>query len=64
MNIPVEGDSIKVGRMVGQKLKETYGLKFNPTILDITKVLAVSPKAVKFSGKITVKRVKDKKTTL
>jgi len=56
MNIPVEGDSIKVGRMVGQKLKETYGLKFNPTILDITKVLAVSPKAVKFSGKMTVKR--------
>ncbi len=50
MNIPVEGDSVKVGRMVGQKLKDTYGLKFNPTILDITKVLAVSPKAVKFSG--------------
>jgi hypothetical protein len=56
MNIPVEGDSVKVGRMVGQKLKDTYGLKFNPTILDITKVLAVSPKAVKFSGKMTVKR--------
>ena len=56
LNVPVEGDSIKVGRMVGQKLKETYGLKFNPTILDITKVLAVSPKAVKFSGKMTVKR--------
>ena len=56
MNIPVEGDSIKVGRMIGQRLKETYGLQFNPTILDITKVLAVSPKAVKFSGKMTVKR--------
>ena len=56
MNIPVEGDSIKVGRMVGQGLKDTYGLKFNPTILDITKVLAISPKAVKFSGKMTVKR--------
>jgi hypothetical protein len=56
MNIPVEGDSIKVGRVVGQKLKDTYGLKFNPTILDITKVLAVSPKAVKFSGKMTIKR--------
>jgi hypothetical protein len=56
MNIPVEGDSIKVGRVIGQKLKDTYGLKFNPTILDITKVLAVSPKAVKFSGKMTIKR--------
>jgi hypothetical protein len=31
-------------------------LKFNPILLDITKVLAVSPKAVKFSGKMTVKR--------
>ena len=56
MNIPVEGDSIKVGRVIGQKLKDTYGLKFNPTILDINKVLAVSPKAVKFSGKMTIKR--------
>ena len=56
MNIPAEGDTIIVGRRVGQNLKETYGLKFNPTLLDITKVLGVSPKAVKFSGKMTVKR--------
>lgn len=56
MNIPLEGDTIVVGRAIGQKMKETYGLKFNPTLLDITKVLGVSPKAVKFSGKMTVKR--------
>lgn len=56
MNIPLEGDTIIVGRAIGQKMKETYGLKFNPTLLDITKVVAVSPKAVKFSGKMTVKR--------
>ena len=56
MNIPLDGDTIIVGRSIGQKMKETYGLKFNPTLLDITKVLAVSPKAVKFSGKMTVKR--------
>ena len=56
MNIPVIGDTIIVGRSIGQKMKESYGLKFNPTLLDITKVLAVSPKAVKFSGKMTVKR--------
>ena len=56
MNIPAEGDTIIVGRRVGQNLKEAYGLKFNPTLLDITKVLGVSPKAVKFSGKMTVKR--------
>jgi hypothetical protein len=56
MNIPLEGDTIIVGRNIGQKMKEDYNLQFNPTLLDITKVLAVSPKAVKFSGKMTVKR--------
>jgi hypothetical protein len=56
MNIPTIGETIKVGRSIGQKMKETYGLKFNPILLDITKVLAVSPRAVKFSGKMTVKR--------
>ena len=56
MNIPAEGDTIQVGRKIGQQMKETYGLQFNPTILDITKVLGISPKAVKFAGKMTVKR--------
>jgi len=56
MNVPAAGDTIKVGRKVGQNLKEQYGLKFNPVLLDITKVLAFSAKAVKFSGKMTVKR--------
>lgn len=56
MNIPTEGDTIQVGRKIGQQMKETYGLQFNPTILDITKVLGISPKAVKFAGKMTVKR--------
>ena len=58
MNIPAEGDTIQVGRKIGQQMKETYGLQFNPTILDITKVLGMSPKAVKFAGKMTVKRAK------
>ena len=58
MNIPAEGDTIQVGRKIGQQMKDTYGLEFNPTILDITKVLGISPKAVKFAGKMTVKRCK------
>lgn len=57
-NVPTVGQTIQVGRKIGQQMKETYGLEFNPTILDITKVLAVSPKAVKFSGKMTVSRMK------
>lgn len=55
-NINVVGETLKIGRKVGQGLKETYGLEFNPVLLDITKVLAVSPKAVKFAGKMTEKR--------
>jgi hypothetical protein len=56
MNWPTVGETIKVGRRVGQQLKEKYGLNFNPILLDITKVTAVSPKAVQFVGKMTIKR--------
>ena len=56
MNWPTEGESIILARKIGQQMKDTYGLQFNPTILDITKVLGISPKAVKFAGKMTVKR--------
>jgi hypothetical protein len=56
MNLALDGDTIIVGRSIGQKMKETYGLKFNPTLLDLTKVLAISPKAIKLSGKMTIKR--------
>ncbi len=54
--IPTIGETIKIGRSIGIQLKETYGLKFNPILIDITKVLAISPKAVQFSGKLTIKR--------
>jgi hypothetical protein len=56
LNIPAIGDTIKIARKAGQNLKETYGLKFNPILLDVTKVLAISPKAVKFAAKLTIKR--------
>jgi hypothetical protein len=58
MNWPTPSETIIIGRKIGQELKETYGLQFNPTLLDITKLLAVSPKAVKFAGKMTIKRGK------
>lgn len=58
MNWPTVGETILVGRKVGQQLKEKYGLEFNPTLIDITALKAVSPKAVLFEGKMTVKRGK------
>ena len=58
MRIPTPGETVTVGRKIGQQLKETYGLEFNPMIIDITKLLAVSPRAIKFSGKMTTGRSK------
>jgi hypothetical protein len=58
MNWPCEGETIILGRKIGQQLKETYGLEFNPMLIDITRLLGVSPKAVRFEGKMTIKRGK------
>ena len=58
MNWPTEGETIKITRKVGEELKKTYGLQFNPILLDITRLKAVSPKAVQFAAKMTVKRGK------
>ena len=58
MNWPTTGETIVIGRKIGQQLKETYGLEFNPTLIDITRLLGVSPKAVRFAGKMTIKRGK------
>ena len=58
LNIPIEGDTIKVGRKIGEQLKTTYNLNFNPILLDVKKVISMSPKAVKFLVKLTIKRGK------
>lgn len=58
MNWPTVGETIKLGRRTGSQLKEKYGLQFNPILIDITSLKAVSPKAVLFTGKMTVKRGK------
>jgi len=56
MNWPCEGETLIIRRKIGQELKENYGLEFNPVLIDITRLLAVSPKTIKFSGKMTIKR--------
>ncbi len=58
MNWPTISETIKLGRKIGEQLKEKYELKFNPILIDITSLKAVSPKAVLFTGKMTVKRGK------
>lgn len=56
MNWGTPGETIKLGRKIGIQLREKYGLEFNPILIDITRLKAVSPKAVLFTGKMTVKR--------
>jgi hypothetical protein len=58
VNWPTPGETIILGRKIGQQLKETYGLEFNPMLIDITRLLGVSPKAVRLAGKMTIKRGK------
>lgn len=50
------GETIELGRAIGQKLKEDYSLQFNPILIDITKIVGISAKAIKFAGKMTIKR--------
>jgi len=54
-NLPTIGETIKIGRGVGLGIKERYGLDFSPVFLDITHFISISPKAVKFRGKLTKK---------
>ena len=58
VNWPTPGETVIIGRRIGQQLKETYGLEFNPTLIDITRLLGVGPREVKFAGKMTIKRGK------
>lgn len=55
-NWPTPGQTIKIGRKVGEGLKEKYGLGFIPVLIDITKIKRVTDKAVLFTGKMTIKR--------
>jgi hypothetical protein len=56
VNWPTVGQTIHLGINVGQKLKEKYELEFNPMLMDITRIIAIGKKEIKFSGKMTIKR--------
>jgi hypothetical protein len=58
VRIPLVGETIQLSRSVAQDLKEKHGLEFNPLLIDVTKITAISGKAIKVVGKLTVKRFK------
>jgi len=55
LNIDVIGETIVVGRKTGEDLKKQKDLNFNPYLLDITEVSVITPRAIKFKGKLTTK---------
>ena len=58
LRIPVLGETIQLRRTTAEVLKVKHGLEFNPLLIDVIKILEISPKAIKVSGKLTVKRGK------
>lgn len=52
------GQTILISRKVGQELRKKYNLEFNPMILDITEIIELRPKAIKFKAKMTESRGK------
>lgn len=58
LRIPIVGQTIQLRRMISIKLKEQYNLDFNPLLIDVTKITAMSPRAIKVVGRLTVKRGK------
>jgi hypothetical protein len=58
VTISVVGKTIQLRRMMSIKLKEQYNLDFNPILIDVSKITAMSPKAIKVVGRLTSKRGK------
>lgn len=58
MNWPTPGETILLRRIKGKELKEKYNLQFIPMLIDITRLKSITPKAILFTGKMTVKRGK------
>lgn len=51
--INLVGDTIKIGRSIGLKIKENYNLEFHPILVDITEVTGMTEKAFRMKGKLT-----------
>ena len=56
IKLPVKGDTLIVGRNIGQKLKEKYNLNFNPILLDVIEITGINEKVFRVNAKMTIKR--------
>jgi len=55
LEIPVVGETIKIGRKAALKIKNTYGTRFFPVVLDVTEVIELNGENVHLKGKMTEK---------
>ena len=53
INVDIVGNTIKLGRNIAMDIKKEYNLEFHPILVDVTKVLVVSEKAMKLEAKLT-----------
>ena len=53
VNIPLVGNTIKIGRNIALDIKEEYGLDFHPILVDVTELVTVSNKALRIKAKLT-----------
>ena len=53
LNIDLVGNTIKLGRNIAMDIKKEYELDFHPILVDVTKVITVSEKAMKLEAKLT-----------
>ena len=56
LKLPVKGDTLMVRRYIGQELKQTYNLNFNPILLDVVEITGVNKKVIRVKAKMTIKR--------
>jgi len=53
LNIPLVGNTIKLGRKIAGDIKEENNLAFYPILVDVTQIVTMSNRALKLKAKLT-----------
>jgi hypothetical protein len=53
LNIPLVGNTIKIGRNIALEIKKSYNLDFHPILVDVTKLVKSSNRALLIRAKLT-----------
>ena len=53
LNIPLVGNTIKLGRKIAGDIKDENNLAFHPILVDVTQIVTMSNRALKLKAKLT-----------